>query len=168
MKVTLLMALTVDGMIAKHANHFPDWTEKADKKKFREISLKSGVIIMGSKTYDTIGKPLPNRKNIVLTRSPHRRSETDNLIFTSDPPRKILADLEAAGFEHAILIGGTKINTLFALEGLVDEMILTYCPKTFGKGLPLFSKEMNMELELKEVHKIGENSVVAKYAVIHP
>ena len=168
MKVTLLMALTVDGKIAKHANHFPDWTEKADKKMFKEITLKAGVIIMGSKTYDTIGKPLPGRKNIVLTRNPHRKSKADNLVFTSDLPQKVLADLEAAGVDHAVLIGGAKINSLFAMKGLIDEMILTYCPKAFGTGLSLFSSEISMDLELKEVHKIGENSVAATYAVVHP
>ena len=168
MKATLLMALTLDGKIARHANHFPDWTEKADKTMFRDITLKAGVIIMGSKTYDIIGKPLPGRKNIVLTRNLARKSKADNLVFTSDPPQKVLADLAAGGIDHAILIGGAKINTLFAREGLIDEMILTYCPKTFGTGLSLFSDEMNLDLELKKVHTIGKNSVVVQYAVIHP
>jgi dihydrofolate reductase len=168
MKVTLLMALTVDGKIAKHANHFPDWTEKADKKMFKDITLKAGVVIMGSQTYDTIGKPLANRKNIVLTRNPRRKSKSANLVFTNDPPQKVLADLEAAGKDHAVLIGGAKINTLFAMEDLIDEMILTYCPKVFGTGLSLFSSEISMDLRLKEVNKIGKNSIAAKYAVIHP
>jgi dihydrofolate reductase len=168
MKVTLLMALTLDGKIARHANHFPDWTEKADKTMFRDITLKAGVIIMGSKTYNTIGKPLPGRKNIVLTRSLRRKPKADNLVFTDAPPQKVLADLEAAGIDHAVLIGGAKINTLFAQKGLIDEMILTYCPKTFGTGLSLFSSEMSLDLELKEVLKIGKNSMVAKYTVIHP
>jgi dihydrofolate reductase len=166
MKVTLLMALTVDGKIAKHANHFPDWTEKADKKMFKDITMNAGVIIMGSKTYDTIGKPLPDRKNIVLTRNPHRKSETDNLVFTNAPPKKILADLEATGADHAVLIGGATINSLFAMEGLIDELILTYCPIVFGAGISLFSDDISMDLRLTEVSRIGENSVVAKYVVI--
>ena len=123
---------------------------------------------MGSKTYDTIGKPLPDRKNIVLTRSPHNNAKKDNLVFTSDPPQKILTDLEAAGIDHVILIGGAKINSLFAMEGLIDEMILTYSPKSFGKGISLFSSELSIDLKLIGVNKIGENSVVVKYAVIHP
>jgi dihydrofolate reductase len=166
MKVTLLMALTVDGKIAKHANHFPDWTEKADKKMFKDITLNAGVIIMGSKTYDTIGKPLPGRKNIVITRNPHRKSKTDNLVFTNDPPQKILADLEATGAHHAVLIGGATINSLFAKEGLIDELILTYCPIIFGVGISLFSSNVSLDLKLTAVSKIGENSVAAKYVVI--
>jgi dihydrofolate reductase len=166
MKVTLLMALTVDGKIAKHANHFPDWTEKADKKMFKDITLKAGVIIMGSKTYDTIGKPLPGRKNIVLTRNPHGKPKADNLVFTSDPPKKILADLEATGAHHAVLIGGATINSLFAKEGLIDELILTYCPLVFGAGISLFSSSVSLDLKLTGITKIGENSIAATYVVI--
>jgi dihydrofolate reductase len=36
MKVTLVMALTVDGKIGKSPEHFPDWTGKEDKRIFRE------------------------------------------------------------------------------------------------------------------------------------
>lgn len=62
MKVTLLMAMTLDGKIGKSHDHFPDWTGKADKTLFVRLTKKAGVIIMGSKTFDTIGRPLPNRK----------------------------------------------------------------------------------------------------------
>ena len=168
MKLTLLMALTADGKIAKHAHHLPDWTETADKKMFKDISLNAGVVIMGSQTYDTIGKPLPGRKNIVMTRSPHRRTDTDNLVFTSAPPEKILTDLEAGGYNHAVLIGGATINSLFAAEGLIDEMVLTYCATVFGTGLSLFSRNIIMDLTLKDVKRIGENSVVVRYDVNNP
>lgn len=168
MKVTLLMALTVDGKSARHASHFPDWTETADKKMFREITSKAGVIIMGSNTFDAIGKPLPGRKNIVMTRNPDRTSTVDNLVFTGHPPRRILSDLAAEGFERVVLIGGAKINSLFVREGLIHEMILTFCPKAFGLGISLFSIEISMDLQLKDVQKIGENSIMATYAVVPP
>lgn len=165
MHVTLMMALTADGKIAKHARHFPDWTETSDKKMFKAISCKAGVVIMGSKTYDTIGKPLPNRKNIIMTRRPHRRSDTEHLVFTNHPPKKILADLKTEGFDHAVLIGGATINSLFAAEGLIDTMILTYCPRVFGTGLSLFASGISLELRLEDMRRIGENLVVVTYAV---
>jgi dihydrofolate reductase len=168
MKVTLLMALTADGKIARHADHFPDWTEKADKKLFRDITLNAGVVLMGSRTYDTMGNPLPDRKNIVLTRNPNRKSQTNTLVFTGDPPRKILADLELTGIAHAVLIGGATINSLFAMEDLIDEMILTYCPSVFGSGISLFAGDVSMDLELTALKKIGENSFAATYSVLRP
>ena len=41
----------------------------ADMRHFRDITL-GNVVVMGRKTYDSIGKPLPNRQNIVITRQP--------------------------------------------------------------------------------------------------
>jgi dihydrofolate reductase len=41
----------------------------ADMRHFREITTNN-VVVMGRKTYDSIGKPLPNRQNIVITRQP--------------------------------------------------------------------------------------------------
>ena len=48
MKVILLMALTVDGKIAKDSNHFPDWTGKADKKLFVAVSKKIMEVLLGT------------------------------------------------------------------------------------------------------------------------
>lgn len=75
MKVILVAALTVDGKIGLTSDHFPDWTEPADKKLFMSVSKKAGVIIMGSKTFDTFGTPLPGRKHVVLTRNAGRAFE---------------------------------------------------------------------------------------------
>lgn len=166
MKVTLLMALTADGKIGKDAAHFPDWSGKEDKRRFRQITLEAGVIIMGSATYATIGRPLPGRRNIVLTRKSDRCSNQDNLVFTNKKPAEILEDLTSEGFDHVILIGGAQINYLFAREGFVDEMILTYCPKIFGTGLGVFSEEISLNLELLSVEQLDENVVCVHYKVL--
>ena len=115
-KTVLLMAQTLDGKIAKHANHFPDWTGKTDKQLFVRETRRAGAIIMGSKTFDTIGKPLPGRRNIVMTRNASRVSRWENLIYTSRPPKAILEQLQADGFARVVIAGGARINTLFAYE----------------------------------------------------
>ena len=165
MKVTCLMAITLDGKIAKDSDHFPDWTEKADKQLFMEITKKARVIIMGSKTYDTLKKPLSGRKNIVITRNKDRISSHKNLIYTNEPPKKILETLQKEGYEEVILIGGTIINTLFAKEKLINEIIVTISPIIFGKGLSLFNPEIAMKLTLEKVKPLGTNSIYAKYKV---
>jgi len=68
MKVTLLMALTADGLIGKDDAHLTDWTATEDKKLFKSFTQKAGVVIMGSKTFETLDRPLPGRKVIILTR----------------------------------------------------------------------------------------------------
>ncbi|MGD9211023.1 MAG: dihydrofolate reductase family protein [Desulfobacteraceae bacterium] len=166
MKLTVIMAMTVDGKIGINDNHFPDWTGKADKRLFKEITMRAGVIIMGSKTFDVIGRPLPGRKNIVMTRNPQRRSQWENLIFTSKSPKELLEDLEQEGFREAILAGGAKINTLFANNGLINDLIVTYAPKTFGHGLSLFSNAVFMNLKLNDLKLLEDGAIFAHYKVI--
>lgn len=165
MKVILLMAITLDGKTGKDSEHFVDWTEREDKKFFVQITKRAGVIIMGSRTFDTIGKPLPGRKNIILTRNRQRKSQWDNLVFTDQTPGELLKSLEKEGFSEAILAGGPIINTLFAREKLIDEVIVTVSPLIFGYGTSLFSEEIAMELELKDVHRRGKDLVAITYEV---
>lgn len=166
MKVILLMAQTLDGKIGRNSGHFPDWTGKEDKRLFVRITKAAGVLIMGSKTYDTIGGPLPGRKNVVLTRDESRRSDSPELVFTGKPPRVVLADLQAEGYTTVVLAGGTVVNTLFAREGLIDEIMLTICPLFFGSGIALFSGEVPLKLRLLSNEVLGSDAILAHYEVV--
>lgn len=63
--VTLVVATDLNGCIGK-GNAIP-WRMPADMKRFKTLTTGHAVI-MGRKTYESIGKPLPNRANIVMTR----------------------------------------------------------------------------------------------------
>lgn len=165
MRVILVMAVTADGLIARNSMELIDWTGKADKRYFVHVTKEAGVMIMGSKTFDTIGKVLPGRKSIVLTRDKKRISDNEDLIFTSQTPVRILTGLRDQGVETAILIGGSVINTLFMKENLVDEIHITMVPKLFGKGLSLFCDDLDIELTLLESTAIDEGSVLLKYRI---
>ena len=158
------MAITLDGKIGRNAHHFPDWTGKADKQIFVEITKKSGCLIMGSKTFCTIGKPLPERKNIIMTRSPHP-SKFENLEFTNKSPLQILQQLSAQGYTEVVLAGGAQINGLFAQENLIDEIILTISPLIFGEGISLFSQSLDLELTLLNFEKIDNSCIKVHYKV---
>jgi dihydrofolate reductase len=165
-KTVLLMAQTLDGKIAKHADHFPDWTGRADKQLFVRETRRAGAIIMGSKTFDTIGKPLPGRRNIVMTRNPERISRWDHLVYTSQPPSAILKDLEREGFERVILAGGARINTLFAEAGLIDEILVTITPLIFGQGIAMFEEGVVADLSLLRVIQIDPERVCLHYRLL--
>lgn len=66
-KVSLIVAADEHGVIG-HNGALPDWEAPGDLKRFKELTMGKSVI-MGRKTYESIGKPLPNRWNIVLSRS---------------------------------------------------------------------------------------------------
>ncbi|MBC2712673.1 MAG: dihydrofolate reductase [Desulfosarcina sp.] len=167
MHVSLMVAITIDGKIARASDHYPDWTGKADKQLYVEITQKAGVMIMGSTTFDTIGRVLPGRKTIVMTRNPNRRSDRDDLVFTQAPPEQIITDLASQGYEKAVVVGGAKINQLFAAKGLIDELILTISPYAFGSGLSIFSDAVDLKLGLKKFWQLDENTLCVRYRVIH-
>ncbi len=166
MDVIMLMAATVDGKIARDSSELVDWTGKADKQYFVRVTREAGAMIMGSKTFDTIGKALPDRKNIVITRDKTRKSLDDNLVFTDQDPAEILAGLEAEGYTQVALIGGAAVNSLFAEKNLITHIHLTLVPRIFGAGLSLFNREMDRELELVESREIDNGHLLIIYKVI--
>jgi dihydrofolate reductase len=168
MKVILLMAITLDGKIAKHTTQLADWTSKADKKIFVAETKKAGVIIMGKTTYETIGKPLPGRLNIVLTSQPKvKQNIPQQLEFTNSPPIKLIKRLENKGYTEVILGGGSTTNGLFLKENLIDEIWLTLEPKIFGDGLLLFKGiAVDLNLELIEVKSLTDNILHIRYKII--
>ena len=166
MKVTLLMALTADGLIGRDDTHLTDWTAAEDKKLFKSFTQKAGVVIMGSKTFETLDRPLPGRKVVILTRRKDRVAPWDNVVFTDLSPNNLLKLLEQEGYEHVVVSGGATINALFAQQGVIDELILTYSPMIFGSGVPLFNGEVSMQLDLINVSRMGDNLIYAHYNVI--
>lgn len=169
MKIILMMAMTVDGKIAKSTNHLANWTSKADKKSFIKESKEAGVIIMGQTTYDTIGKPLPGRLNFVLSQTPDKFQNQSGLLeYFNGTEQEIIDNLESQGYKKAILGGGAFVNGSFLRAGLVDELLLTVEPKLFGAGLDLFSGDgVDIDVELIKVNKLDKNVIQLRYKVLN-
>lgn len=167
MKVTLLMSMTVDGKIAKSSNEFINWTGKKDKQFFINQTKDSGVVIMGSKTYDTLKKPLSERLNIILTTDKDRRENdlvhNGGIIFTTRSVDQILSFLEPVGYKVVCIIGGSITNSLFA--NYLTDVYLTIVPKFFGQGLSLFNTDLDINLKLNSVDKLDENCILLKYQI---
>ena len=165
MKVVLVMAMTADGKISRNPLEPVDWTGREDKKAFVRITREAGVVIMGSRTFDTIGRPLPGRRNIVMTRDDTRTSEDPDLVFTSRAPSKIIETLEKEGTNEAALIGGSVVNTLFLQENLIDEIYVTIVPRLFGRGLSMFNRELDRKMTLVDLARLDEDAVLLRYVV---
>ena len=165
-KVILMMAQSADGIIARHNRHFPDWTCSADKKLFKKVTEQAGVIIMGSRTYEAIGKPLSNRLNIVYTRHPERFEPHERVRFTTLAPNLLLEQLEREGHKEVVLTGGAEINSLFAAADLIDELLLTVSPLLFGQGLSLFAEPVDIKLSLMDTTMLDEHTLNLHYRVL--
>ncbi|OGI25882.1 MAG: hypothetical protein A3J76_05115 [Candidatus Moranbacteria bacterium RBG_13_45_13] len=165
MKIILMMAITVDGKIARSSDHFPDWTSEEDKKLFSKTTKEHGVVIMGEKTFKTFSKPLPDRLNVIFTLEKNP-PKMENVKWVSGEPEKVLAELEQIGYRSAVLGGGANLNSQFLEKKLIDEIWLTIEPKIFGQGLGIFSGDFDQDLKLLSVEKINEDSVVVKYRIV--
>ncbi len=117
MKVIAVFATTVNGTIALSADDRVDWTSREDKIYFKELTMKIGTVIMGRKTHEAIGRPLPERLNIVWTRNPdaYRKTERENLRFLSSDPVSLLEQLKKEGISQVCLIGGAETFAAFAI-----------------------------------------------------
>ncbi len=123
MKISLIAAMSENRVIGKE-NKLP-WHISADLKRFK--SLTSGhPIIMGRKTYDSIGRPLPNRTNIVVTRDKDLKIEGVTVVHSLDEAVQF-AKIQPGGKEMFI-IGGAQIFQ----EGikLAHKLYLTIIHKT--------------------------------------
>jgi dihydrofolate reductase len=118
--ITLIVALDAQRGIG--VNNTLPWRLPEDLAHFKRIT-SGHPIIMGRKTFDSIGRPLPNRRNIVVTRNPAWRHEGVEAVTS-------LADAVAlAGTGAAFIIGGAQV---FAESmGIADQMIVTEIAHTF-------------------------------------
>ena len=160
--------MTVNGKIAHAHDELVDWTSKEDKQFFHAETKKCGVVVMGNTTYKTIGRPLPGRLNVVMTRTPDiTRNITGVLEFTDQSPRQILQDLERRGFETVAVTGGAQIFSQFLEAGLADELAITIEPKIFGRGVNLFADmARDFALELIETRQLNPHVVLLRYRVV--
>ena len=113
--LTLIAAVAHRGAIGKNNQllvHLP-----GDLPRFKRLTM-GHPIIMGRKTWDSIGRPLPGRRNIVITRNPHWSAPG------AEPAPGLAAALALAGdVERVCVIGGAEIYALALPEA--DELLLT-------------------------------------------
>jgi len=164
MKTFIVAAITVDGFIGRDSGHTADWTGTEDKKVFVRLTKEAGTMIMGSRTFATIGKALPGRRNIVYTSDPASIT-TEGIEATNEDPKALLTRLEQEGVTTVAICGGASIYNLFMRAGLVDELYITVTPLVFGKGLSLFTEELNKPLELLESTQLVDGAILLHYAV---
>lgn len=114
--IALIAALTPDRVIGRD-NELP-WRIPDDLRHFKRLT-RGKPVIMGRRNYLSIGRPLPDRTNIVLTRQPAFEAPGCRVVGTPE------AALEAAGdADEIMVIGGAEIYRLFLPQA--QRMYLTW------------------------------------------
>ncbi len=103
MTVSAIVAIARNYAIG-HQNQIP-WYLPADLKYFKKVTTGHHVI-MGRKSFESIGKPLPNRTNVVITRDPFFVATGCTVVHSIE---EALALSEANGETEAFIIGGGEI-----------------------------------------------------------
>ncbi|MEX2210044.1 MAG: dihydrofolate reductase [Patescibacteria group bacterium] len=101
------------------------WRISADWQRFKRITLGHPVI-MGRKTFESMGRPLPGRTNIVLTRKPDYSAEGCVVASTLDAALAAAAERD----DEIYVIGGEEIFRLALPRA--DELRLTHVAGTHG------------------------------------
>ena len=150
MIISLIAAMGKNRVIGKN-NSLP-WHLPAEMKFFKETT-KNKPVIMGRKTFESIGKPLPNRKNIIITRDQNFMADGCTVVNSVDEALK-----ESEGNE-VMIIGGAQIYKEFLSKA--NKIYLTIIDENFDGDT--FFPEYN-EDEWEEIkHEIHEPDEENKY-----
>ena len=111
----MIVARSRNHVIGKD-NQMP-WKISADLQFFKKVTM-GYPIIMGRKTWESIGRPLPGRRNIVVSRNSDYQANGAELVSSLDQALQSLRD-----FERVFVIGGQQLfNQAFPLA---DQLFIT-------------------------------------------
>jgi dihydrofolate reductase len=125
------------------------WHYSTDLKFFKQTTMEHAVV-MGSKTWDSIGKPLPGRENIVMSRSQGLKLPDGVRLFSSVAE---VLDFDESFARDVFIIGGAGVYSSFA--DTIDRWIVTEIPETIDDAdtfmprdfLDAFDHEDTIELD---------------------
>lgn len=134
MKIIIIAAIAQNGVIGRANGEMP-WHVKEEFQHFKQTTLGSAVI-MGRKTFETLGKPLKGRENIIVTRNKDFKVDFDETKLVHSLEESI-SYCKSKKNEKVFIIGGGEIYSQALL--LADEMILSFM-KFEGEGEVIFPK----------------------------
>ena len=149
MILSIIVAIAKNNEIGKKNNLL--WSLPADMKHFREIT-KGQTVIMGQKTFESIGRPLPNRRNIVLTQDKNLSSEGVEIVYSLDELFDLLKKNSDENAENFI-IGGGMIYKLFIDKA--NKLYITHVDAEFPDADTFFP-----EIEKEKWQKIKSEKYI--------
>jgi len=116
-KISMIAAIGVNRELGEGRRLI--WKISRDLRRFRKLT-EGHAIIMGRKTYESIGRLLPNRTNIIISRDPNFKVEGALVVSSIE---KALDEARRVEKEEAFIIGGGQVYTL--AMPFADKLYLT-------------------------------------------
>jgi len=162
--LTIVVAVAGNGVIGREGGLA--WKISDDLKWFKRMTIGKPVI-MGRKTYDSIGKPLPDRVNIVVTRDPNFSAEGCRVRTTiADALEEAISASSASGAVEICIIGGAEIyrQTL----PLADRLYYTNVhAKVDGDvTFPTFDLSDFRKVKVGEAQKSAKNEFPCEFFIL--
>ena len=106
-RLSLIVAAAENGVIGRN-NKLP-WHLRSDLQYFKRITMGK-PILMGRKTFESIGRPLPGRSNIVISRNPDYHADGVTVVTSLDQALALAQDIALIdGGDELMVIGGAQI-----------------------------------------------------------
>jgi dihydrofolate reductase len=155
-KISLIVAMATNRVIGLN-NKMP-WHLSADLKNFKKITMNS-PILMGRKTFESIGKPLPGRKNIIISRNPNYQQEGCLIVNSVDE-----ALSACQNEEEVFIIGGASIYETMLSKA--NYLYLTQIHKEFEGDtfFPIINSQQWKEIEREDIN--NDTAVDFKYSFV--
>ncbi|MEQ6123146.1 dihydrofolate reductase [Pseudotenacibaculum sp. MALMAid0570] len=149
--ITIIAAVGNNNELGK--NNDLIWHLSADLKRFKKVTT-GHTIIMGRNTFESIGKPLPNRRSVIITRNKEYLQEGCVVVHSIEDA---IALVERE--EQAFIIGGAQIYKEAIQKDLADNLDITKVHESFDADV--FFPEIDSEkwkLTSKEDFKADEKN----------
>ncbi|GAW87034.1 dihydrofolate reductase [Bathymodiolus platifrons methanotrophic gill symbiont] len=156
MKLSLIVAMAMNRTIGLN-NQMP-WHLSADLKNFKKITMGQ-PIIMGRKTFESIGRPLPGRQNIIISRNPHYQQQGCSVFNDLDSALQ-----SCTSSAEVFVIGGATLYE--ATLSRADRLYVTEIQKEFNGDtwFPEINKEQWQEISREDIN--DDSSVDFNYSFI--
>jgi len=164
MKISLVWAMAQNRVIGRN-NNLP-WHLPEDLKYFKRITLGKPVI-MGRKTFESIGKPLPGRTNIVVTRNADFSAEGVKTVNSLSAAKALCESIgEIDGISEAMVIGGAEIYT--QAMPVADRLYLTEVHANVDGDtfFPEFDRSLWKEVAREDFDASGPNPYAYSFIVL--
>ncbi len=147
--ISIIVAASENDVIGRQGE-LP-WRLSDDLKRFKAVTMGK-PIVMGRKTWESIGRPLPGRQNIVITRRNGYTAEGCDVVASADD-----AVAAAGDAEEIMIIGGSEIYALFL--PVADRLYLTrvHADVEGDAVLPALDAK-DWQLASDERHEADENN----------